>query len=184
MAKPPGTWHDSDSSSKVPWPTAVSSWAAATEPILEGVASTYGGSITYQLLAQNLFEQTGYRTLMLLGNWIGKVLGPVQSATLAEGKPPLSSLVVRAETGGVGDGYVNHQNPCGFATYAERQEAAAVDRLTCYRVYCDHVPEDAAPHMTALYIAKNAVKTEPSSAPMCPMCSTAVPASGVCDYCE
>lgn len=96
----------------------VSAWAAATEPILEGVASAYGGSITYQRLAEQMFEQTGFRTRMLLGNWIGQVLGPVQTATLVEGKPPLSSLVVRAETGGVGDGYVNHQNPRGFATFA------------------------------------------------------------------
>ena len=48
---------------------------------------------------------------MMLGHWIGQVLGPVQAATLTEGKPPLSALVVRAGTGGVGDGYVNHEHP-------------------------------------------------------------------------
>ena len=41
---------------------------------------------------------------MLLGQWIGKVLGPVQTATLTGGKPPLSSLVVKAGPGGVGEG--------------------------------------------------------------------------------
>jgi hypothetical protein len=108
MGMLPGTWHVSNPSTKVQWKEAVSAWVAATEPILEEVASVYGGSITYEQLAEKLFEQTGYRTRMLLGNWIGQVLGPVQNATLAEGKPPLSSLVVRAETGGVGEGYINH----------------------------------------------------------------------------
>src|SRR4051794_5501414 len=102
MVTTPGTWHDSDPATKVPWKEAVTAWVAATEPILEAVASVYGASITYDALARQLFNVTGFRTRMLLGNWIGQVLGPVQNATLTEGKPPLSSLVVRAETGGVG----------------------------------------------------------------------------------
>ncbi|MBN1093329.1 hypothetical protein JKP75_12625 [Blastococcus sp. TML/M2B] len=165
----------------------------ATEGILEGVASTYGSSITYEQLAHQLFEKTRYRTRMMLGHWIGQVLGPVQAATLTEGKPPLSALVVRAGTGGVGDGYVNHEHPGGFASFAERQRAAAVDRLTCYRAYCDHVPDDATPQMTALFIAKrtslDTVERTPRQKPAPPppkICSThnmVLPASGRCDYC-
>src|SRR5829696_2283461 len=154
MAETPGTWHDSDPTRPVAWHVAVAAWLEATEAILEGVAAAYGGSITYDELAQHLFAETGYRTRMMLGHWIGKVLGPVQAATLTEGKPPLSALVVRAGTGGVGDGYINHKHPEGFDSFTERQHAAAVDRLTCYRTYCDHVPAEAAPQMTALYIAK------------------------------
>ena len=153
MADAPGTWHDSAPTRKAAWHVAVAAWVQATEALLEGVAATYGGSITYEELAHQLFDATGYRTRMLLGQWIGQVLGPVQAATLTEGKPPLSALVVRAGTGGVGDGYVNHEHPEGFVSFAERQHAA-VDRLTCYRTYCEHVPEDAAPQMTSLYIAK------------------------------
>ncbi|HLM04340.1 MAG TPA: hypothetical protein VK402_04010 [Blastococcus sp.] len=141
MAETPGTWHDSDPTTKVAWPVAVAAWVQATEAILERVAATYGGSITYEQLAEQLFDETGYRTRMLLGQWIGQVLGPVQAATLTDGKPPLSSLVVRAATGGVGDGYVNHEHPEGFASFAERQHAAAVDRLTCYRTYGDPRPQ-------------------------------------------
>ena len=44
--------------------------------------------------------------------------------------------------------------PRASCLFAERQHAAAADRLTCYRTYCDHVPEDAAPQMTSLFIAK------------------------------
>jgi hypothetical protein len=157
----------------------------ATEAILETVAAAYGGSITYEQLAKQLFHETGYQTRMLLGNWIGQVFGPVQVATLAGGKPPLSSLVVRAETGGVGDGYVNHEHPEGFASFAERQQAAAVDRLTCYRTYCDSVPEDAAPQMTSLYIAKHTPRQKPVPPPpkTCLTCFMVLPVSGRCDYC-
>lgn len=137
---------------------ATAAWAQKTETVLEGVAANFGGWITYEQLAQQLFDETGYRTRMLLGQWIGQVLGPVQDATLTDGKPPLSSLVVGAATGGVGDGYVNHEHPEGFASSTERQHAAAVDRLTCYRTYCDHVPADAAPRMTALYLAKQRLR--------------------------
>ena len=195
MVETPGTWHDSDPTRKAAWPVARRAWVQATEPILEKVAATYGSSITYEQLAQQLFDETGYRTRMLLGQWIGRqVLGPVQVATLTEGKPPLSSLVVRAGTGGVGDGYVNHEHPEGFGSFAERQHAAAVDRLTCYRTYCDHVPEDAAPQMTSLYIAKQtslhiprqSPRQKPASAPppgTCPTHNMVLPASGRCDYC-
>lgn len=180
----PGTWHGSDPGTKVAWPVAVGAWVEATEPILEEAAATFGGSITYQRLGEELFERTGYRTEMLLGNWIGKVLGPVQEGTLSEGKPPLTSLVVRAETGGVGDGYINHENRHGFSSSLERQEAAAADRLTCYRVYCDDVPADAKPRMTDLFAEKHRNAAEPESPPRsCPTCHMVLPASGQCDYC-
>ena len=193
----PGTWHDSAPTRKADWPVAVAAWVEATEAILERVAAVYGASITYEQLAEQLFDATGYRTRMMLGHWIGQVLGPVQAATLTEGKPPLSSLVVRAGTGGVGDGYVNHEHPEGFASFAERQHAAAVDRLTCYRTYCDHVPEKAAPQMTSLYLAKQAGRREPASSARrrvapprlpspprtCTTCFTVLPATGRCDYC-
>ncbi|CCH89511.1 protein of unknown function [Modestobacter italicus] len=165
----------------------------AAEAILEEVAATYGGSVTYDELAQQLFDRTGYRTRMMLGHWIGQVLGPLQAATLSDGKPPLSALVVRAGTGGVGDGYVNHEHPGGFASFAERQHAAAADRLTCYRTYCHDVPEDAAPRMTSLFIAKRTSldsldrtprqKPAPPVPKTCPIHHMVLPASGHCDYC-
>ena len=54
----PGTWHDSDSTGQVVWSDALAAWVDATEPILEGVAATFGNSITYDQLAQQLFERT------------------------------------------------------------------------------------------------------------------------------
>ena len=189
----PGTWHDSDPTKRAEWHLAVDAWVQATEKILVEVAATYGGSVTYDQLAHQLFDRTGYRTRMMLGHWIGQVLGPLQAATLSDGKPPLSALVVRAGTGGVGDGYVNHDHPEGFASFAERQHAAAADRLTCYRAYCADVPDDAAPQMTSLFIAKgtslDSVDRRPLQKPVpkppkiCTTHNVALPASGRCDYC-
>lgn len=194
MAETPGTWHDSEPTRKVAWDVAVTAWVRATEPILVGVAATYGGSITYDQLAGQLFDRTHYRTRMLLGQWIGQVLGPVQTATLTQGKPPLSALVVRAGTGGVGEGYSNHEHPEGFDSFLERQRAAAVDRLFCYRTYCKSVPENAAPEMTPLFIAKKTWLHIPKEAPRqkpsppllprtCPTHNMVLPASGLCAYC-
>ena len=94
----------------------------------------------------------------------------------------------------MGDGYVNHEHPEGFASFAERQQAAAVDRLTCYRTYCHHVPEDAAPQMTSLFIAKrtslHVAEQKPRQKPAeqlprtCPTHHMLLPASGRCDYCD
>src|SRR3712207_1776822 len=58
MAETPGTWHDSDPTTKAAWPVAVAAWVQATEAILEKVAATYSGSITYEQLAQRLFDET------------------------------------------------------------------------------------------------------------------------------
>ncbi|SNR98692.1 hypothetical protein, partial [Blastococcus mobilis] len=186
-AKTPGTWHDSDPTAQVDWSVAVAAWVEATEPILERVAATYNGTIRYEQLRDQLFDETGYRTRSLMTNWISQVLGPVQNATRAEAKPPLTSLVVLTGTGGVGPGYINHEHPAGdFTSDDERQRAAAVDRLTCYRTYCEHVPEDAAPQMTPVYVAKQTRRQKPDPRPRrtCPMCNTVLPASGRCDYCD
>ena len=132
----------------------MAAWAQATEAILEGVAATYGGSITYEELAQQLFERTGYRTRMMLGHWIGQVLGPVQAATLTEGKPPLSALVVRAGTGGVGRDTSTTSTLRASARSPSGSMPPPPTASRATAAYCDHVPEDAAPQMTSLFIAK------------------------------
>ncbi|MGY2001705.1 hypothetical protein [Blastococcus sp. SYSU DS1024] len=193
----PGTWHDSAPTRKVDWPVAVAAWTQATEVILEHVAAEYGATITYEQLRERVFDATGYRTRMLPHQWARQVLGPLQAATLTGGKPPLSALVVRVGAKGVGDGYVNHEHPAGFDSSVERQRAAAADRLTCYRAYCDDVPDDAATQMTELYTTKEAGRpqleprarrpaapTPPSPPRTCTTCWTALPASGRCDFCD
>lgn len=64
------SWHLAQLSldEKADWPIAVVAWVGTTVPILEGVAATYGGSITYEQLRHQLFDETGYRTRSLLSN--------------------------------------------------------------------------------------------------------------------
>lgn len=180
-----GTWRVGPPPTKVAWPDAIAAWTAAAVPILKRVASNYNGSITYEDLAERIQTETDIRTRVRLSNWIGKVLGPVQDETLTSGSPPLSSLVIQKHTGGVGAGYINHTHMEGFSDDTERQMAAAEDRLTCYRAYCQDLPEDAEPHMTELYMRRHQPRKRDSrpraEVPTCPRCHMALPASGVCE---
>ncbi|PRY12627.1 hypothetical protein [Kineococcus rhizosphaerae] len=183
MSDGPSTWHVSDPTQKVAMKAAKEAWVTAVIPILESTAARYGGYITYGALAERLFEETGYRTTQQLNYWIGDVLGTVQDDTKADGRPPLSSLVVYA-TGGVGPGYKNHKHDSKELTSeTERQQAAAVDRLACYRRYCRDLPLDAAPQMTALWDAKHTRRAQPTPPPaqVCPECRMTLPATGLCD---
>ena len=55
-----------------------------------------------------------------------------------------------------------------------------------WQVYCDHVPKDAEPQMTALYNSKKSARVAAAPPPLrvCPRCYTELPTSGRCDYCE
>lgn len=180
-----GTWRVGPPPTKVAWSDAIAEWTAAAVPILQRVASNYNGSITYEDLAERIQTETGIRTRVRLSNWIGKVLGPVQDETLTSGNPPLSSLVIQKHTGGVGAGYINHTHMEGYSDDTERQRAAAEDRLTCYRAYCQDLPEDAEPQMTELYVCRHQPRKRDSrpraEVATCPRCHMALPASGVCE---
>ena len=183
----PGTWHESDPAISVKWSEAMGAWAEAILPELEQVASVFGGSITYEDLASAIQYRTGYRTRMLLGNWIGKVLEVVLKRTIREGLAPLTSLVVRKDTGGVGDGYYNHDHPQhSVKDDVQLQRMAAQDRLTCYRVHCGSVPANATPRMTELFDQKHSpVGRARAELPeqFCPTCHLVLPLGGECDSC-
>ncbi len=183
-----GTWHESQPSVKVDWGVATRAWAETALPELEQVASSFGDSITYTDLAERIQRSTGYRTEMLLGNWIGQVLEVVLLRTLREDLPPLTSLVVRKETGGVGDGYYNREHAPGtISDPVLLQQIAAWDRLACYRVYCPDTPTDAVPQMTLLSIQKNSKLTLRQDTPrerVCPSCYLVLPLNGQCDSCD
>src|SRR5512142_1723319 len=66
----PGTWRVSDGS-PVHFADAVAAWTSAAIPALECVARIYHATITYLDLGEQVQEQSGIRTRMLLMNWIG-----------------------------------------------------------------------------------------------------------------
>ncbi|MFT4470122.1 hypothetical protein ACMX2H_09475 [Arthrobacter sulfonylureivorans] len=158
-----------------------------TIPILEEVASTYGGYIFYKDLAQQLFERTGVHTRTQLGNWIGKPLGAVLGHCLKHDLPALSSLVVRAESGMVGHGFNEFLRMSGKDSIEDPltlERVAAEERLKCYRHF-GSVPFDAEPMLTREY-AEKLSRSEPrpmKSQPACSSCAMLLPVSGQCDYC-
>lgn len=186
----PGTWHDSNPNERVDFAVARAAWADAMLPELEHVAKHLYGTITYQDLAEAVQTRTGYRTKMLLSNWIGKTLDVVIERAQTQRLPPLTSLVVHKTTGGVGDGYYNSDHPHGTLSGHQLQHVAAEDRLACYRAYCPDVPADARPRMTAHYDQirsrqrKATLTPQPQPAvrpqPVCPNCFTTLPRIGFC----
>lgn len=133
MTATPGTWHDDAPDVPVAMQRAKEAWAEVARPILERVARSCKATITYQELAQQVQDETGNRTRMLVHYWIGDVLGRVARKCHEEGMPLLSALCVNAE-GSVGEGY----GVAVLQTYGEPLPDdldlhAAGERLECYR---------------------------------------------------
>jgi hypothetical protein len=165
----------------------VSLWGEAAVPVLEQVASKFGGYIYYKEFAEKLIEATGATTGQGLQNWVGDPLNRVIKHCLANDLPALSALVVRSTDGKVGDGFNAFLQGIGRPRIEDPDQlewVAAEERLKCYRIYSDHVPEDAAPALTRQFqasIDRNKPKPPP---PTCSSCSTVLPVSGQCDYCN
>lgn len=184
----PGTWREPHRDVQIPFPQALTEWAEASVPMLEGVARTYGGVITYSELASRLFDATGIHTRVLVQNFSSRLLNRVIHICLELGLPSLSSLVVHATDGMVGSGFDEALRASGKdipGTELERERAAATERLACYRAYGHGVPADAEPRLTLKYEARvNPVKKDaPKPKPVCAVHGIQLPATGVCDYC-
>jgi hypothetical protein len=183
----PGTWREPHRNVEIPFPQAIDEWADAAVLVLEDVATTYGAHITYKELATRLFDATGIHTRMLVQNMSARLLNRVIHLCLEQNRPALSSLVVTATDGTVGAGFDEVLRASGKeipATRLERERAAAVERLACYRAYGE-VPADAEPRLTPKYEAQvnPVVKATPQPKPVCLVHGIQLPATGVCDDC-
>ncbi|MET4144105.1 hypothetical protein [Arthrobacter sp. UYCo732] len=190
MTTLPGTWREPHRDIPVPFPEALQEWAEKSVEVLEDVARTYGGHITYTQLGSRLFDETGIRTNALLTRWSGKLLNQVIHLCLERKLPALSSLVVYSTDGTVGAGFTEVLRASGRevpSTELERERAAAAERLACYKFYCKEgdVPADAAPQLTPKYEARvNPVKKDaPKPKPVCVVHGIQLPATGICDDC-
>ena len=142
--------------------------------------------------------------------WIGDVLGRVTQECQSRGEPLLSSLCVTVQ-GSVGQGYADAVEQARGTRPDDPDDHAANERLDCYRHWeATGLPRDggtplrtahftpvrkaaprkpssrtATPRKAAVRKATPAVaKPEPKPIQLCPTCFTAVPASGICDYCD
>lgn len=144
MANLPAIWRDSAPDKPVAKRDAIAAWSDAAWAVLESVASSYGGFITYDDLGRRLQSESGVRTSMQLEHWIRDALEPVVKRILADpSRAPLVALAVQPD-GDVARWYASRGRPA-FRSGDERQAAAAEDRLACYVAHADDVPDDAAP---------------------------------------
>ncbi len=106
----------------------------AAEEILVAT-SLAGDTITYGSLAERVLEKTGIPERRPLHWWIGQVLALVAKQNFERGQPLLSSLVVRASDGKVGDGYLIPIRQLRGEVPEDAEEHAAIERVRCYRVF-------------------------------------------------
>lgn len=167
-------------------------WATAAAEVLTDIASSYGSTVTYAELAEEVQRRTGLRTRTHSRNWIGTVLAVVVTRGRAEGLPALTSLVSHRPDGG------------------EPDAGTARARLACYRRFADDVPAEVVAQVEAEAAAERAaaqeaarekatrprrastrapkapkpVKREDEPPKICPTCFVQLPASGICDTCS
>lgn len=164
-------------------------WTALAYQQLIRTASTYHETVTYAELAEHVQELSGVRTRMLLPNWIGKLLEEVARKAKRNGAPPLTSLCVH-QNGTIGDGYLRAPKTVDDTPEdGDIEMFAARHRLLCYQQYAADVPEGGGePALTTAEAARrNAARarsTREAPPALCPSCSTVLPRSRRCDYCD
>ncbi len=193
-----GTWRET---SEVGAEASRDAWTVAARETLLEAAHRYRATVSAKDLAIEAQRRSGIRTKQQMHYWLGEVLGRVALDSAERDEPLLVSLCVD-EDGRVGDGYA----VAVLAAHGERPENpnahAAKERLECYRFFdAVGLPADggsvappkvvAAPKSTTTRRTSTrapAVKrpTKPADLPptICPTCFTALPRSGVCDYCS
>ncbi len=165
-------------------------WAETAYDILVEVAGRYHGVVAHTELGDEIQQRSGVTTTKAVRNWIGGVLELVMHRCVSEGIPPLTSLVVRKDTGMVGDTYNAVLTATGATPIADvmlREKHAAQSRLECYRwASAEDLPADGgraalAPKLAAATARK--AKANPPAAKVCPTCNMALLPTGVCDSC-
>lgn len=180
----PGTYRLADGS-RVAFADALAIWVPVAHEELIATAKRYHAVITYKELSERVQERSGIRTRVLLTNWIGRLLEEVSLRAKANGEPPLTSLCVHQD-GTIGPGYARAPRSVVDSPGEDIEYYAAEHRLLCYREYAMDLPDDGGrPALTKAESERRARKAavQPVSQPVCPNCSTVLPATARCDYC-
>jgi hypothetical protein len=178
----PGTRRESDGAA-VGWHEAVVAWSIAAEPVLKATAGHYNQVITYQELGEAVQSRTGVRTRSLLMNWIGSVLENVALGCRDRGEPLLTCLCVHQD-GTVGFGYAGAVALMGHPRPQDPEMHAAHERLLCYHLYADDVPEGGGvARLTRQEDERRRRALPPEPEPLCPVHNIRLPKNGRCDDC-
>lgn len=212
MAISPSIWRDNDPARAVSKPDAIAAWSDAAWSVLQDVASRYGGYVTDAELGRRLQAVAGVHTSMHLEHWLRDALEPVSQRIRADpSRAPLTSLVVQPD-GRAPRWFASRGRPA-FRSAADRETAAAADRLECYRAHATNVPDDAHPMpvtvapTTATTTSRGRAaggsaarsgrasgaratasprRTRPEDRPVavCPTCHMQLRPDGTCDLCD
>jgi hypothetical protein len=184
----PGTYRIDDES-PVDLTEAKAAWTPLARAALEQVAGTYGGIVTYKVLAEEIQAASGIRTRQMLHRWLGDVLGAVSADCHAKSEPLLSALCVQQD-GSIGAAYAAaFEAAHGTPPPEDIELAAAEERLECYRHFGAVMPADGGSAQFTPEVAKRRTTAkrrarEDRVRPTCPSCGINLPASGICDYCN
>lgn len=167
---------------------ARSAWAAAARDVLIGTAHKYHSVITSKDLAAAVMERSKITTKRPSHYWIADVLSRVSTHCAERGEPLLSSLCVNAE-GSVGASYATNVTSVRGSIDGDSDDHAARERLECYRVFGADMPSGGGtwaltPRLSASRSRERRAAAAEKMPPLCPKCHTAVPSTGICDYCD
>lgn len=126
---------------------------------------------------------------MGLQNWIGRLLAKVVRMAHEENAPPLTALVVRSDSGMVGEGYDEVLTVAGESSIeneVDREDHAASARFSCYQHFGAVIPGGAKPMLARNYVEHLSRKRKSADVPVVEVCKTCfleLPASGDCSNC-
>ncbi|MCW2837959.1 MAG: hypothetical protein JWQ15_2073 [Marmoricola sp.] len=167
---------------------ARTAWAEAAREVLLETAGKYHAVITSKDLAAAVMSRSNIHTKRPSHYWMGDVLGRVAMDSAKRGEPLLSSLCVNAD-GSVGAGYAPNVIAAGGEMTGDPDDHAARERLECYRAFGADLPSGGGswaltPRLSASRSRERRAAAAEKMPPLCPKCHTAVPATGICDYCD
>ena len=167
---------------------ARSAWAAAARDVLIETAGKYHAVITSKELAAEVIERSRITTKRPSHYWMPDVLARVAAHCSERGEPMLSSLCVNAE-GSVGAAYAGNVTSHRGELEGDSDDHAARERLECYRAFGADLPSGGGswaltPRLSASRSRERRAAAAEKMPPLCPTCHTAVPSTGICDYCD
>ncbi len=167
---------------------ARSAWAAAARDVLIETAHKYHAVITSKELAAAVMERSKITTKRPSHYWIADVLSRVSAHCAERGEPLLPSLCVNAE-GSVGASYATNVTAVRGPIDGDPDDHAARERLECYREFGADLPAGGGswaltPRLSASRSRERRAAAAEKMPPLCPRCHTAVPSTGICDYCD
>jgi hypothetical protein len=168
--------------------TARTAWATAAREVLIETAAKYHSVITSKELAAAVMERSNIHTKRPSHYWIGDVLARVAAECTKRSEPLLSSLCVNAD-GSVGASYAPTVVAARGSLDGDADDHAARERLECYRTFGADLPASGGswaltPRLSASRSRERRAAAAEKMPPLCPKCHTAVPATGICDYCD